>query len=266
MKTLIAAILIALCPALSEAKIIKCSTKQTIVAVIDTGLTISHNDRLCATGHKDFSNYKSSPQYKKVFDTIDVEVSTTGKREKGQVPKFITVPAAVHAHGTNVAGLIYDRAGKKANYCMVILRFWYPGASGEVAGKATVEAIRYATKIGADVINYSAGGTAFLQEEQDAVKAFLNTGGTFIAAAGNEETDLAKQPYYPAMDDDRVIVVGSAEGGDKEKRYKTSNFGHRVNRWEDGQSQVGFGVGYSGTSQATAIVTGKMLKESECEK
>lgn len=231
-----------------------CSLKPVIVAVIDTGLTLSNNEKLCKTGHKDFSGFSTSSK---------VELSKSGTHQKGVVYPTVDVPADGHGHGTNIAGLIYKHAGPDANYCLLILKYWQPGISGVSAIEATIEAINYATEMGAKYINYSGGGIEFNEDEAMAVSNFLDHGGTFIAAAGNEKSDLAKVPYYPAMDDNRVIVVGN---GTKEKPAIHSNFGVRVDRWENGVKQVGFGHTMTGTSQAAAIVTGKMLKNAECQK
>lgn len=217
--------------------------KAVIVAVIDTGLSFSQytkNAKLCKYGHKNF----------------------TTKRDVGNTQQTVDpVPVDHHGHGTNVAGLIQQYAGN-ANYCMVILKYYDPMAFYDDNLSNTVRAIKHATKIGAKYINYSGGGSALEEDEQEAVKEFIDKGGTFIAAAGNGHEDLAKTPYYPAMDDDRVIVVGSIEKDGSVADY--SDFGKRVNRWEYGTKMVGFGIQQTGTSQATAVATGKIIKK-ECK-
>ncbi|NJO48279.1 MAG: S8 family serine peptidase [Leptolyngbyaceae cyanobacterium RM2_2_4] len=214
------------------------------VAVIDTGFTVSQSTagaKLCKYGHKDF----------------------TSLNESTSTDKTVTpVPVDNHGHGTNIAGVIQKFAGN-ANFCIVVLKYYDPKVVGNNLDQ-TVKAIRYATQIGVKYINYSGGGIEHSEAERAAVKSFLDKGGIFIAAAGNERSDLSKLAYYPAMDDARVTVVGSVEPNGEVAGY--SNYGKQVTRWEYGTNQVGFGMSMSGTSQAAAVATGKIIKEQECDK
>ena len=49
-----------------------------------------------------------------------------------------------------------------------------------------------------DIINISAGGEGFSQPEYDLIKEYTNHGGIVVAAAGNENKELKKHPFYPA--------------------------------------------------------------------
>lgn len=218
----------------------ECKGKPTVIAVIDTGFGYGFDGqakqvKLCQFGHKNFA----SEAYTDEFHTKD------------------KIPIDNHSHGTNVAGLI-DKYAKKAgvNYCLVIIEYFDPFSRGQDNEVNTVKAINYATAIKADFINYSGGGEKSYPDEVAAVKKFLDQGGKFIAAAGNEHSDLEKVPYYPAMDDDRVIVVGN-------KGAPTSNFGKRVNYVEDGNDVISLGIKLTGTSQAAAITTGKLVGETK---
>jgi hypothetical protein len=221
-----------------------CARVQT-VAVIDTGFSFSKHTtgaKLCKFGHKDFT-------------TLGQSVKLDGFND--------SVPVDNHGHGTNVAGLIQENAGD-SEFCIVVIKYYDPKAIANDNLKNTVKAIKYATNIGAKYINYSGGGTEISIEERNAVKAFLDKGGKFIAAAGNEKADLSVQPYYPAMDDNRIVVVGSKEKDGTVSRY--SNHGKQVTQWEYGSGVVGFGILMSGTSQAAAIATGKIIKQTKCDK
>lgn len=223
----------------------KCNEKTTVVAIIDTGFnypTVSEGVKLCKYGHRNFTELPDSRK----IEGLKAEV-----------------PVDNHGHGTNIAGLIQKYAGN-ANFCMVILKYYDPKVIDSNNMKNTIKAIQYATAIGANYINYSGGGTDFSPEERNAVKKFLDKGGKFVAAAGNERSDLKKRGYYPAMDDTRVIRVGSRKPSGEIESY--SNYGEPITRWEYGTDAVGFGVTMSGTSQAAAIATGKIINESECDK
>lgn len=222
-----------------------CEGKPTIIAVIDTGFGFDpkingkNPVRLCKYGHKNFA----SEAYSSDFNTVD------------------PVPIDNHGHGTNIAGLIDQYAKEKnINYCLVILEYFDPLNRNNDNVRNTIAAINYATALKVDFINYSGGGTETNEFEVAAVKNFLDHGGKFVAAAGNEHADLAIAPYYPAMDDERVIVVGNMDG---KKIQKNSNFGTRINFWEQGTDVISLGIKFTGTSQATAIVTGKLVGETK---
>jgi len=210
-------------------KVLIADSKTKTVAVIDTGLAepiLESGYRLgiCKFGHKDF----------------------TGEGIKD-----------THGHGTNVSGLIH-RGAIGSNYCQVIIKYYSKSASNKENLDRMIAAIKYAVAIRVDYINLSGGGIAPFPEEKAAVDDALKHGIKIIAAAGNEKTDLAKQTYYPAMYDDRIIVVG--DGVDEAHKAKTSNYGKRVNIWRDGVNQTAFGITETGTSQATAIYTGELIK------
>lgn len=222
-----------------------CKAKPAVVAVIDTGFNypqISTGVNLCKFGHRNFTS------------NVD-EVKISGIKDP--------VPVDHHGHGTNVTGIIQEYA-KNSYYCMVIIKYYDPKAMNNDNLENTIKAIKYARNIGADYINYSGGGLLFDSREKDEIQKFLDKGGRFIAAAGNERSDIKKLPYYPAMYDSRIVSVGSIEKDGSVAMY--SNYGEGITRWEYGTNIVGFGIIQSGTSQATATATGKIINESECDK
>ena len=220
--------------------------KTTVVAVIDTGFGVegrSYDAKLCRFGHKDFT--KAGVVYKNSEGTV--------------------VPADRHGHGTHIAGLVNKYAKEGSNdYCLVIIKYFDPVIGDSDNVDATLKAIEYATNIHADYINYSGGGGRASPDENSAVKKYLDQGGIFVAAAGNERNDLAKYPYYPAMADDRVIVVGNVKKN--LEISPTSNRGSRVNCWEVGTQVEMYGAEMTGTSQSTAIVTGELVAGKTCHK
>lgn len=246
MKTFIAlALLLSLsCTHRAEAK--KCGQSPIRIAIIDTGFGYKdngHEANLCQYGHKDFSVY--SRQFTKNYATEDL------------------VPLDVNGHGTNITGII-DGYLKKAhvNYCLIIVKYYSDLQSREQNVVSTTRALNYAANIHADYINYSGGGPGQNSFEKAAIERYLNHGGHMVAAAGNEHENLdePENGYYPAMYDKRIIVVGnlSKEG----VKSKTSNYGSFVTRWEVGEDVEAFGTKYSGTSQATAVATGKIVAEN----
>lgn len=222
-----------------------CRTKPAVVAVIDTGFNypqLSNGVKLCSFGHRNF---------------------TTNVDENTIYGVHDPVPVDHHGHGTNVVGIIQKYA-RDSYYCIVVIKYYDPRAMDNDNLANTIKALKYANAIGANYINYSGGGMIFSEQEKYEVEKFLDKGGRFIAAAGNEKSDLDEKPYYPAMYDDRIVTVGSVEKDGHISKY--SNYGDHVSRWEYGTNIVGFGIEMSGTSQATATATGKIINESECDK
>lgn len=291
--------------------------KPITIAVIDSGFGYrgaGHDAKLCKYGHKDFTK---DNEYDMTYGTKDA------------------IPLDKYGHGTNVAGLIQAYAGT-ANYCLVILKYVNTPRQDKNLDQNLLKAIQYADEIKVDLINFSGVGSELIPDEIKTVKKFLDSGGIFVASAGNDR-DIINGPThykaYPAMDDDRIVVVGSknpypidnlfsdngelAENGwnvsermpeineklDKQgfcilvidrkdtdviyedenekpiphttEYYRVlikkgndiflksdfSNFGKRVNRWEPGDVQTAYGITFSGTSQATAIATGKIVDD-----
>lgn len=224
-----------------------CKNKPTIVAVIDTGFGIDSMNlkvRLCQFGHKDFSGGITTDKY----GTKDL------------------VPVDNNGHGTHIAGIIDGFASKSnVNYCLVIIKYYKEDAFGEANLRNTISAINYAKNIHADYINYSGGGIKKSDDEVKAVKEYIDAGGKFVAAAGNEGSNLDYRHYYPAQDDPRVIVVGSVDQDGN--RVSSSNFGDSVKRTELGKDvpvcDETMCMKMTGTSQAAAAATGKLLAQEK---
>jgi major intracellular serine protease len=212
------------------------ANRPFIIAVIDSGIHAGKNTHLCKYGHKSFvSSIFPSTRQNPLYDE--------------------------HGHGTHVAGIIEKNAGK-SNYCIVSVKFWSPGTN-ENSTKAMIDSIQYAINIKVDAINISAGGLNSSEEEKAVIKSAIDKGITIFAAAGNEASNLdLKCNYFPACYDDRIISVGNLRPD--LTINSVSNFGNFVKRWEIGtdiESTVPTGLmTMSGTSQATAVISGKFIK------
>ena len=203
------------------------------IAVIDTGLDLHDprfQDVLCSSGHKDYTSSS-------IADT--------------------------DGHGTHVTGLIKKYAGKESvgKYCLVIYKFYKVEFTGERLMSNMLQAMSEA-KQESKIINISAGGPEYDIIEYNIIKHSKDV--TYVVAAGNESYNLKKDKYYPASYNlTNMIVVGSM--GRNGYRASTSNYGLPGMEWETGEKvwstfPVGEGV-LSGTSQATAIHTGKLIKK-----
>lgn len=246
-KTIFASILMSVSIVLAKPELDPDSGKIK-VAIIDTGINrdLFFKPTMCAKGHKDFTG--------------------TGLQDS-------------NGHGSHISGLIdqyvkdmpFNKGfrppnlqGKKVEYCQIIIKFYDSNIFTDT-GNTTVEAIEHAIKLKVDYINYSAGGLKYIESEAKVIKKALDAGITVIVAAGNEHSDLTKVPYYPAVIDPRLIVVGNTDFVSK-KVAPSSNYGSAVDAWEIGTNRISYGSGkkliyLSGTSQATAIHTGKLIKK-----
>ena len=171
-----------------------------------------------------------------------------------------------NAHGTHVSGTIGAMGnnstgivGVNWNARIMALKFLDAGGSGYTSG--AVQAVQYATAMGAKLTSNSWGGGGASTALSDAIKASRNAGMLFIAAAGNDGKNNDSQPSYPANYElDNVISVAATNHNDN--RASFSNYGaETVDLGAPGVSILSTtpGNGYSsfsGTSMATPHVAG----------
>lgn len=221
--------------------------RPIIVAVIDTGIDLNimkqgRKKGICRFGHKSFA-----PKLKKKT-----------KKEKYEWAQL----KDINGHGTNISGLIHKYAGK-SNYCQVILKFYKKDSYNNLT--AIIRSLKRAIELNVDIINISGGGLERSDYEKRLIKKALDMGIFVITAAGNEMSDSSAKGYYPANYYNDVIVVGSRYGDKhtrrRSRRLASSNFGKKIDIYEVGFEQKGsYGKEMTGTSQATAITTGKFVK------
>ena len=157
--------------------------KDITVAVIDTGVCMSHEDlvdRVLDTG----------------YDFVDNDDD----------------PEDVFGHGCSVAGIIAANtnngigiAGFAPNSSILPVRVLGPSGSGSMADVAA--GIVYAADNGADIINLSLGSMVGSQVTEDAVNHAVGKGVTVIASAGNSGGAL---PGFPARYEN-VVAVGAID-------------------------------------------------------
>lgn len=178
-------------------------------------------------------------------------------------------PQDNHGHGTHIAGLIAKYA-ENTDYCLIIMKFYDPNIK-DLTQEYTIKAIKQAIAEDVDIINYSGGGLSPSKPEKEAIELAQKKGIKIVVAAGNEHTEL--KPffkikgtcigYYPACYNALIARVGNVDA--KGDIAPTSNFGSFITAWEMGEEVLSLGIGnkyvkMSGTSQATAVHTGKLVK------
>jgi subtilisin family serine protease len=130
-------------------------------------------------------------------------------------------PLDKSGHGTHIAGIIgahthnaMDIAGVCPNVRIMVLKVG-PDAGGDMETVAIVEAIDYATRHGATILNCSFGGKEFQTIEKQALMHFADSNeGLIICSAGNYATDNDKEPFYPASYDLPQIISVAASRQD----------------------------------------------------
>ncbi len=179
-------------------------------------------------------------------------------------------PVGLDRHGTQVASLAGARGddslgitGVSQRASLLALRIGDNG-SGAPASMQT-EAFVYAGRIGAQVVNLSAGGMGFSQARLDAIRAAPDT--LFVFGAGNDgaDNDNPATTFYPCSHNEPNVVCVAATDQDDLLRA-SSNYGAKtVDLAAPGANILTADIGTdpansyrfsSGTSLASPIVAG----------
>ena len=212
----------------------------TLVAVIDTGIDISHPK---------FAGRISEKSYN----------SSTGQLGIAYVQDDA-------GHGTHVSGIIAaslegdeDVCGVAPKVTILTIKANIPSNPNYFDSVTLYRAINYATENGADIINMSLGrnyGGGEDELEHNAIINALAKGATVICAAGNERDNHAG---YPAAYPEAIAVSALRWGGVFENSY--SNYGPEIDIAAPGSDiySTANGGGYeslSGTSMASPNAAG----------
>ncbi|MGE0761986.1 MAG: S8 family peptidase [Bdellovibrionales bacterium] len=233
--------------------------KEILIAVIDTGIDETHPDLAQNLWQNPGETGFDQRGRNKAGNGIDDDQNGFVDDVYGwdfvrQNPK----PRDQHGHGTHIAGLIHQIAPQAK---LMILKYYDPKLRAVDTIKYTASAFEYAAKMGAQIINYSGGGSSQSREEFQALEVAKKLNVLVVAAAGNEGQNSDIKPYYPANYDLSHILSVTAHNP-KRQLLETSNFGaNNVDLSAPGEhiwsTMPGGGYGLmTGTSQATALATG----------
>jgi subtilisin family serine protease len=244
-------------------------SKKIVVAVIDTGADVGHEDLKNNFWQNPGESGLDAKGNSKTSNGVDDDGNGFVDDVNGW--NFVANNSSLtdnHGHGTHIAGIIGAEAGNGKGIAgiapqvsLMILKYYDPKVPNTDNLKNTVNAIRYAIKMKANIINYSGGGTEFSQEEHDAIEEARRQGILFVAAAGNERSNSDNHHYYPADYGLSNIISVTAIDPSTEV-LSSSNYGtETVDIAAPGQNILSTlpGSAYgmmTGTSQATAFVTG----------
>lgn len=250
-------------------------SRQIVVAVIDTGVDVKHEDLSQNLWKNPGETGLDSKGRDKATNGVDDDGN--GFTDDVYGWNFVSNNSDLtdnHGHGTHIAGIIGAEAGNgkgivgiAPQVSMMTLKYFDPKVPNTDNLKNTVNAIRYVVKmktkygVPVGIINYSGGGTEASTEERAAVEEARQAGILFVAAAGNERSNSDKHKYYPADYGLSNIISVTAIDPSTEV-LPSSNYGiQTVDIAAPGQNILSTlpknSYGYmTGTSQATAFVTG----------
>ena len=221
----------------------------TIVAVIDTGVDLTHIDL-----QENLVRSADNPETIVGWDLVDGDL----------------VPQDENGHGTHVAGVI-GAVGNNSlgtvglNWDVGLLPIRVFDAEGQGSLWNAAAGILLATEAGAKVINAS-WGIAIDQPGPllEAAQHAIDQGAILVTSAGNDGRDLSDENFFPAtllshQEERAILAVGSlTKDGNPSV---SSNYGSIVDLWAPGRSiwstLPGDTYGFEqGSSAAAAYVSG----------
>ncbi len=204
-----------------EAWNITTGSHEVIVAVMDSGLRVTHQD------------------IKNQLWVNEDEIPNNGKDDDkdgytdniyGIAPMTLNGDLTDNvAHGTHVAGTIGASANDNGRHVGVAWNIKIMGIKvGEwwISTGATIAGIEFASNHGVSIINCSFGGYNYSQAEFDAYAAGGEAGIMFSTSSGNDGLDVDVLDHYPSSYDlECIISVGASNRNDEQANF--SNFGFR---------------------------------------
>ncbi|MBK6685765.1 MAG: discoidin domain-containing protein [Deltaproteobacteria bacterium] len=182
--------------------------RSMIVAVVDTGIDLAHPE-LSSNGWLNTQEVGSNGLDDDGNGYVDdVAGWDFYSNDNG--------PADDNGHGTHVAGTIgasgdngQGVAGVNWRVQLQALKVLGANGSGSLWGAA--QAIHYAARNGAKVVNASFGcqgcNVSYMQQ---AIVALNDAGGLFVAAAGNNGSNNDSLPFYPAAYTEAAVIAVAA--------------------------------------------------------
>lgn len=242
---------------------------KVIVAVIDTGINLTHPD-LQPNLWTNLAELNGKPG---VDDDSNGYIDDTHgyNFENG---KESPTPLDDVGHGSHCSGIIGGNGNNGqgivgVNWQVKLMAVKFLNSAGEGTTEDSIKAIDYAVKNGAKIINASWGGDAFSKAQVEAIERANAAGVLFVAAAGNDKTNSDITPHYPSSYPvENIISVAAIDNQGRLARF--SNFGKKsVHVGAPGVNIVSASnadfLSASGTSMAAPFVTGiaALLKAQE---
>ncbi len=259
--------------------------KETIVAILDAGFDLNHEDLLnqywkntaeVSGDHKD-NDHNGYEDDVHGWDFVDDDPDPLPDISDPQADDTIV------SHGTLLAGMIAAEANNGRGVAGIapktkIMPLRILDSHGKGNSEDERNAIEYAVKNGADVINLSLTSTKTDVLLQKMIEWASDQGVVVVAAIGNDGLDTDKTPTYPACFDTRIgknTVIGVAATNQEGKKADFSNDGTNcVDISAPGVNIFGlvyhdvskllystaYGSPFEGTSMAAPLVTAAVAR------
>jgi probable HAF family extracellular repeat protein len=245
-----------------EAWTLRHEATNIIVAIIDSGIRLTHEDLISNlwTNAGEIEGNSMDDDGDDYVDDIHGINAINGSGD----------PSDDYGHGTHVAGIIGALGDNGVGICGVawhvqLMACKFLDSNGEGFYSDAIAAIEYARAHGATVMNTSWGGNAYSQGLKDAIDAAAADGIIFVAAAGNSSSDNDTLPFYPgSYDSVNLLAVAATTRGDQLALF--SNYGQNsvdlgapgydiTSTWNTSDSAY---ISLNGTSMATPYVSGAL--------
>jgi subtilisin family serine protease len=210
---------------------IRTSAAGMVVAVVDTGVRLTHEDLqqniwtnpgesgLDASGHDKASNGLDDDNDGYVDDVHGINAlnhSGNVNDDYGHGTHVTAIIGATANNGVGVAGIAWD-------IDIMALKFLDGSGQGTISG--AIECLNYARTHGARIVNASWGSYEFTSQAlRDAIVSLRSAGIIFVAACGNSAGDNDANPLFPASYEyDNIVSVAASNRVDAAAGY--SNWG-----------------------------------------
>ncbi len=256
-------------------------SSQVVIAVLDSGVQITHPDLVenIWNNSGEVENGQDDDHNGYVDDVHGWNFVDNVADPSPKITGDYRVPAIIH--GTMVAGVAAATGSNALGVtgvcfrCKIMpLRVLDGQGRGDVA--SVIEAVDYAVRMRANVLNLSFVGVHGSPALGEALQRAWRAGLVIVAAAGNEgegqTVDMDVTPQYPVcMESAENSIIGVAAVDENNKLAAFSNYGKRcVDIVAPGTKFVGlqpvfanepnfrqaYGGWWAGTSLATAVVSG----------
>jgi hypothetical protein len=219
---------------LSAGKTSEIESDQTIVAILDAGFDLDHEDLLgnyWKNDHEIVGNEKDDDNNGFEDDTSGWDFVDSDPDPSPVIGEKINDTVA--SHGTLLAGIVaavtnngLGIVGIASNTKIMPLRIVDEFGKGTTAYARS--AIKYAVENGADVINLSFTSSEPDKKLQETIEWAIDQGVVVVSALGNNNFDTDATPVYPACFDNQIgknAIIGVASTDKKGQRASFSNYG-----------------------------------------